>query len=414
MNFASEQLSNGLTVHRAHMPGSKVVSAAIAFPAGSRHELTEEAGLAHFSEHAALKGSRSYPTHRDINCRAEDLGIRLNANTNQDGVYYHFTARAEMATAALELLCDIVATPVLDREELRRERGIIIEEIRGFADDLDYVAYLALQEALYGQHPLARSVGGTELSVSSFTDTQVRAFRARHYGAVDATAVFAGATKNMQAQMNELLEKLPSGEHAGRALAAPPFAARVQVRERDTNQTHLRLSFKPQVNTCDPKQMWAFRLYATILGGSTSSRLFEELREQQSLCYFVQAFSAGGADRPLLRVNMGLNPQRCQEAFTRICEIVTELADEGPTPAEVERARSYLLGRLAIAYEDAAEVVEDVVTDVLSWEQTPAPHRELQLLRQVSFEEVQQVAEGVDARPAVGCAGPNQAQDFIL
>src|SRR5205807_6442493 len=137
---------------------------------------------------------------------------------------------------------------------------------------------------------------------------------------------------------------------------APPAEPRLLVRERDSNQSHLRMSYRPAVDVSDPRQRAALVIYSTLLGGSMGSRLFDEIREQRGLAYSVHSFPHAYADVPVLQLSAGLESAKRPEAYQRMREIVTELRDQGPTDAEVERARAYAAGARAIAFETTGAV----------------------------------------------------------
>src|SRR5205823_13651104 len=122
---------------------------------------------------------------------------------------------------------------------------------------------------------------------------------------------------------------------------APAFAPRVRVERRDSNQSHLRMSYRPSIDVSDPAARAALTIYSTLLGGSMGSRLFDEIREQRGLAYSVYALDHAFADVPILQLSAGLESGKCVEAYTRMKEIVDELRSEGPTESEVERARAY-------------------------------------------------------------------------
>ena len=128
------------------------------------------------------------------------------------------------------------------------------------------------------------------------------------------------------------------------------------VEERDSNQSHLRMSYRPQIDVTTPQQRAAMHIYATLLGGSMSSRLFDEIREQRGLAYSVYGIAHSHADVPLLQLGAGLDSTKCIEAYRRMREIVAELRDDGPTVAEVERARAYAAGRRVLAFENTNAV----------------------------------------------------------
>src|SRR4051794_36391393 len=179
IEIAQNMLDTGLPVIKLAMPGTRAVTALVAFDAGARTERAEENGMAHFLEHLVFKGGSKYPTYRDVNETAERMGAQLNAYTSHDLVAFHITARAETALEAADLLTDFVGRPAIDAEELDRERGVVIQEIARANDQPATVAEHLIDEAAMGDHPLGRPVLGPEEHLRTFTRDAIVAFRER-------------------------------------------------------------------------------------------------------------------------------------------------------------------------------------------------------------------------------------------
>jgi len=170
--------------------------------------------------------------------------------------------------------------------------------------------------------------------------------------------------------------------------------------------------YRPQIDVSDPAQRAAMSIYATLLGGSMSSRLFDEIREQRGLAYSVQAASQVHADIPLLRIGAGLDSTKCIEAYSRIREIVIELRDDGPTEAEVQRARAYAAGRRVLMFEGTNNVARHAATQSIVYDEPIDPDRAIDELDAVTLEQVAEVARDVGDTLAVACVGPHSAGDF--
>src|SRR5579864_4308933 len=151
---------NGLAVHRVSIPGTRALTALVAFDAGARSEQPQENGVAHFLEHLVFKGGERYAHYREVNETAERMGATINAYTSHDLVAFHITCRAEVAPEALDLLTDIAGRPRLDQDELDRERGVVIQEINRANDQPAVVAGHLIDRAAFGDHPLGRPVLG--------------------------------------------------------------------------------------------------------------------------------------------------------------------------------------------------------------------------------------------------------------
>jgi len=406
--------ANGLAIHRIGLAGTRALTVLVAFDAGARNERPEENGMAHFLEHLVFKGGESYPTYTDVNETAERLGGVLNAYTSHDLVAFHITVRAESAGPAIDLLSDFVGRPRLDAEELDRERGVVIQEINRAYDQPSMVAEYLIDRAAFGDHPLGRTVLGPEENLRSFTREGIVAFRERRWAGACGGAFLVGNVEHVPAEA-ELLERFarfPALPEPSPYTPAPAFAPEKLVEERDTNQSHLRMIYRPDVAVADPRARAALSIYTTLLGGSMGSRLFDEIREKRGLCYSVSAINHAFADVPILQLSSGLDSAKTVEAYTRMREIVDELRADGPTEEEVARARAYAAGRLVLAFENSGAVARYAANQQIVFGEEIDPDAAIAALDAVTYDEVREVAAGVADNLAVACVGPHTADEF--
>ena len=248
-------IETGLPVVSLQMPGTRAVTVLVAFDAGARTERAEENGMAHFLEHLVFKGGEKYATYRDVNNTAERLGAQLNAYTSHDIVAFHITCRAEAINEAVDLLSDFVGRAHIDAEELDRERGVVIQEINRSDDVPSSVADKLLDRAIYGEHPLGRAVLGPAEHLRTFSRDAIVAFRERQWATERGGAFLAGDVSHADAaKVDELLARFPARPANGAADPAPQFERRILVTEKDTNQSHLRLAWKPKVDPASIEQ----------------------------------------------------------------------------------------------------------------------------------------------------------------
>ena len=406
--------SNGMPIHRVELPGTRALTVLVAFDAGARNERPEENGMAHFLEHLVFKGGEKFPTYKDVNETAERLGGVLNAYTSHDLVAFHITVRAESAAAAIDLLSDFVGRPRLDAQELDRERGVVIQEINRAYDQPSMVAEYLIDRAAFGEHPLGRTVLGPEENLRSFTREGIVAFRERRWAGSRGGAFLAGNLEHLppEQELQERFARFPSLPEPEPCVPAPDFAPQTLVEERDTNQSHLRMIYRPDINVTDLRQRAALSIYSTLLGGSMGSRLFEEIREKRGLCYSVYAIDHAFADVPILQLGSGLESSKCVEAYTRMREIVDELRDQGPRKEEVQRARAYAAGRLVLAFENSGAVARHAATRQIVFGEEIEPDAAIAALDAVTFQQVREIAAGVAESLAVACVGPHNVAEF--
>src|SRR4051794_39320469 len=408
----SSSLPNGLPLHRVELP-TRSTTVLVAFDAGARTERPEENGMAHFLEHLVFKGGQKYDDYRKVNQTAETMGAVLNAYTSHDLVAFHITCRAEVAPEAIDLLTDFVGRPKIDAEELDRERGVVIQEIARAQDQPSVVAEHLIDRAAFGEHPLGRPVLGPEEHLRTFSREGILNFRRRQWAGARGGAFLVGNLEHVpeNSELVELFGRFPSISSNGSSEPAPPFVPTVLVEPRESNQSHLRMSYRPGIETRAPADRAALQVYSTLLGGSMGSRLFDEIREQRGLAYSVYAIDHSYNDVPILQLSAGLDSTKCIEAYTRMREIVDELR-EGPTEEEVERARAYAAGRRVLAFENTNAVARHAAQQTVVFGQEIDPDQAIAALDAVTYEQVREVARGVSDSLSIACVGPHEQSEF--
>ena len=411
--ITTSTLPNGMPLHRIAVEGTRAVTILVAFDAGARTEQPEENGMAHFLEHLVFKGGEKYPSYRAVNEAAERIGAVLNAYTSHDLVAFHITVRAQRALEAADLLTDFVGRPRIDGEELDRERGVVVQEIARANDQPSTVAEHLIDEAVFGDHPLGRPVlGPPEHIRDTFTRDGILAFRSRRWSPKRGAAFAVGNLDSLDGGFDGLFERFGAQPEPEAYEPAPAFTPRVLVGERDSNQSHLRMSYRPAIDVSDPRQRASLVIYSTLLGGSMGSRLFDEIREQRGLAYSVHSVPHAYADVPVLQLSAGLESSKCIEAYQRMREIVGELREHGPTESEVERARAYAAGARAIAFENTGAVARHAAQQTIVYREDVDPDRSIELLDEVTLNDVSDVARTIADELSVAVVGPHTAEEL--
>jgi predicted Zn-dependent peptidase len=410
----SSTAPNGLPIHRIEIPGTRALTVLVAFDAGARTERPQENGMAHFLEHLVFKGGEVYDDYRKVNETAEHMGAVLNAYTSHDLVAFHVTCRAEVAPRAIDLLTDFVGRPRIDAEELDRERGVVIQEIARANDQPSVVAEHLIDRAAFGDHPLGRPVLGPEDHLRTFSREAIVEFRERQWAGSRGGAFLVGNLEGLpdDGVLDDAFGRFPALDTNGAYEPAPPLSPRTLVDERDSNQSHLRMSYRPSIDARDRAQRAALTVFSTLLGGSMGSRLFDEIREQRGLAYSVYSVEHAFADVPILQLSAGLESSKCAEAFTRMREIVDELRSEGPASEEFERARAYAAGRRVLAFENTGAVARHAANQSVVFGQEIDPDAAIAALDAVRFEDVVEVGRGVSEELSIACVGPHSTEDF--
>jgi predicted Zn-dependent peptidase len=307
-----------------------------------------------------------------------------------------------------------VGRPRLDAEELDRERGVVIQEIARANDQPAVLAEHLIDRAAFGDHPLGRPVLGPAEHLRSFTRDAIVAFRTRQWAGSRGGAFLVGNLSGLpdDSELAELLCRFPSIQSNGGAEPAPPFAPETLVEGRESNQSHLRMSYRPSIDPTDVRQRAALGVYSTLLGGSMGSRLFDEIREQRGLAYSVYSVDHAFADVPILQLSAGLDSEKCIEAFGRMGEIVDELRKDGPGEDEFQRARAYSAGRRVLAFENTNAVARFAASQTVVFGQSVDPDDAISVVDEVTLDQVREIAAGISTELAVACVGPHDASDF--
>src|SRR5215207_1248808 len=252
-SIRSHALDNGLPIHHVELEGTRAATVLVAFEAGARTERTEENGMAHFLEHLVFKGGEKYDDYRKVNETAEQMGAVLNAYTSHDMVAFHLTCRAEVVPQAIDLLTDFAGRPKIDAGELDRERGVVVQEIARAKDTPSVVAEHLIDRAAFGDHPLGRPVLGPEEHLREFNRDAILAFRRRQWAGSRGGAFLVGNLAHVpeNQELAETFGRFPSIQSNGSFEAAPAFEPQTLVEQRDSNQSHLRISYRPAIDPRD-------------------------------------------------------------------------------------------------------------------------------------------------------------------
>ncbi len=347
MRVRISRLANGLAVITHEMPHLETVSLGLWAAAGSRDEADSEAGLAHFLEHMAFKGTKRR-TARQIAEAIEDRGGDLNASTSTEITGFTAHVLREDWREALDVLADILTGPVFDPVETERERAVILQEIAAARDDPADFAFEQVEEAAFPGHPLGRSVLGRPETVAAMGPDDLAAFLARHYTA--GRMALSAAGRISHEALAEEAERLLGGLAAGGALnrARPAFVPGRKRARRAQDQTHIVLAW-PAPGYLE-EEIYAMQVLSGILGGGMSSRLFQSLREERGLCYSVHTTYSPWADVGLLYLYAATAPERAEEAEALMREEAARMA-AGVTEAELSRAKAQGRAGLVMSLE---------------------------------------------------------------
>ena len=342
-------LPNGARVVFERMEGVRSVSLGIWVGAGSRFERAEEGGSAHFIEHMLFKGTETR-TAAQLAEEADSLGGQLNAYTTRDNTCFYTRVLDTHLPRAAEVLADMFFRSRFDEADVENEKGVIGEEIDMYEDTPEDVA---AENLLAGCFPgaLGRPVLGTEETLAGLSGRSLRAFMERTYTAPRIAVALAGSFTDADVDaVARIFAQMPPAEHTEPERSA--YAPCLTLREKAVEQNQLVLGF-PGLETAS-EERFAMQLFSNILGGSSSSRLFQTVREKHGLCYSIYSFTAGYQDTGLFAVALAANRQSERRALGLTIDELRRIRDDGVTAAELGRAREQVTASILMSLESSA------------------------------------------------------------
>jgi len=396
-------LPSGLRIVTDPMPDVSSASIGLWFGVGTRFEQANEGGLSHLLEHMFFKGTATRDA-RALNQSIENVGGALNAYTSREQTAYHARILAEDAPLALELLADMMNNSRFDEADLKREKDVIAAEIGEAYDAPDDWIFDLFQLTAYPDQPLGRPVLGNVESLEAISRQQLFDYVRTHYRAGRCVLAGAGALRHEELVKlgTSLFATMPEGQPENPAPAL--YKGGSVAEERDIEQLHLCLGHRGV--TYGHHLFFAQNLFAMALGGGTSSRLFEEIREQRGLAYSVSAFMQPFQDDGLLVIYMAADADRAAEAYKVALEQLHSLS-HSMTQAELDRARALTRANLLMGLESTENRAERLAGQLLHYNRLISMEETMEGLARVTLEDIRCYAELLLASPLTRAAvGP--------
>jgi predicted Zn-dependent peptidase len=350
-------LENGLRILTVEIPHVQSVSLGFFLDVGSRYESDALAGASHFVEHMLFKGTEKRPSARDIAEAIEGKGGVFNASTSLETTLYWAKVASQHAPEALDVLGDMLLHSTFEAGELEKERAVITEEIGYTLDTPDSLAQVLVSQLQWPAHPLGRDVAGTKQSVAALDRSALLSYVAHHYRPGRAVLGLAGQVGHSEGA--DWARSCLSGWEPGAPATYEPApenhrGPELLLRYKDTEQAHLNLSFAALPRTDDRR--FTLRLLNVILGEGMRSRLFQEVRERLGLAYGVDSYISTLRDSGALGIYAGVAANAAETALRAILGQLDRLRQEPVPQDELEKAREFTKGRLALALEDSFAV----------------------------------------------------------
>jgi predicted Zn-dependent peptidase len=403
------ELPGGLRVITEVVPSVRSVALGLWVRTGSRDEPLAQAGVSHFLEHLLFKGTEDHSAI-EISELFDGMGAATNAATSKESTHLHARLLDEHTEEAFDLLAEMLLRPSLPEDEVDSEREVVLEEIAMYEDEPQDRVHDVLAAAVHGDQPLGRRVLGDAKVIGSIPVAEISSYHQAHYTAPNLVVAAAGHLEHEQ--IVELARRQlspPAGEHNGVPVqGADDAAPRFAFQAKETEQYQICFG-GPGISRADERR-FALGVLDAIFGGSTSSRLFREVREKRGLAYAVGSYSEQYVDHGMVAMYVGTREENVREACEIIGRELGSLRDHGVSAEELERAKEHVKGRMVLGLEATGARMGRLARSTLFGVPLLSLDEMLERVEQVSADDVAELASGLydPEQLSAACIGPKE------
>ena len=344
-------LPNGIRVLTEEIPSLRSVAMGIMVGVGSGNEVPKEAGISHYIEHMMFKGTKKRSAY-EIAHALDAVGGKINAYTSKEVTMYHAVVLDKHIDTQIDVLCDIVLNSIYDPKEMETEKGVILEEIKMYEDTPDELIHDYFTEQILHGHPLGQPTIGFAETVKAVKRDDILDYRKRFYSPKNIIISIAGAIPpNVVDKLKPYYDGF-EGQAIAHKQPQPQMKGGLALKKKKTEQTHLCLGAKGPSQLDEDR--YPFAVLENILGGSMSSRLFQEVREKRGLVYAIYATASPFRDFGVAYAYAGTSKENMPQVIDLILEQYRKLKKEGITKEEMARGKEYFKGTMVLGLESTS------------------------------------------------------------
>ncbi|HCY18091.1 MAG: Peptidase M16 domain protein [Candidatus Nomurabacteria bacterium GW2011_GWF2_35_12] len=357
MRFTKKVLKNGLRVITVPMKDNPTATVLVLVEAGSKYETKKINGLSHFLEHMCFKGTIKRPKAIDISKELDALGSQYNAFTAQEYTGYYAKSDARHFSQIFDVISDIYLNSTFPEIEMQKEKGVIIEEINMYEDMPNRHVQDLMMQLLYGNQPAGWNITGQKKNILNMKRDDFVKYKRMHYLPEATVIIVAGqiTEKNVLKEVNKVFAKIPRGMKA-KKLKTKEIQRKpeILVSFKKTDQTHFVLGVR-SYDLFDKKNA-VLSVLAGILGGGMSSRLFQKLREEMGVGYYVRAYNDAYTDHGFLQISAGVDNKRINEVVEAVLLECKKLKNQKISKEELNKVKEFLVGNMKLSLESSDDI----------------------------------------------------------
>ncbi|MFH1030732.1 MAG: pitrilysin family protein [bacterium] len=407
--YKKHTLSNNLRILTIPLANTKTATILVLVKAGSKNENKRINGISHFLEHMFFKGTKKRPVPLDIAKAFDEIGGEYNAFTSQEYTGFYAKVNWQHFYVALDLLSDMILNSKFDKDDIERERGVIIEEINMYQDTpMEYISTLWCK-ILYGDQPAGWDIAGAKKTVSKISRSDMVMYYSNYY--IPKNTLICAAGKLPRDLMNNItgyFNYKKNYEDINKHIPVKESQEKPQIllKYKKTDQTHLMLGVRGY--NMFHKDRFAIKLLSIILGGGMSSRLFMEIREKKGLAYYIYTKVESDSDTGFLVSGAGLDNKKVYLAVKIILDEYRKIAIEGVEQKELEKSKEFLKGKMVLNLESSDEWANFIASQELLREEILSLDEIFAKIEKVRVEDIKRVAKDIfiDRKLNLALIGP--------
>ncbi len=393
MKFTKKVLKNDLRLITVPMKDNPTATVLVLVEAGSKYETKKINGLSHFLEHMCFKGTVKRLKAIDISKELDALGSQYNAFTAQEYTGYYAKSDAKHFSQIFDVISDIYLNSTFPEIEMQKEKGVIIEEINMYEDMPNRHVQDLIMQLLYGDQPAGWNIAGEKKNIINMKRDDFINYKKVHYLPEATTIVIAGKIneKETMKEMNKVFGRIPRGQKAQKPkVEEKQTKPEILVKFKKTDQTHFVLGVR-SLNLFDKKNA-VLSVLAGVLGGGMSSRLFQKLREEMGVGYYVRAYNDAYADHGFFQISAGVDNRRINEVVKAVLEECIKLKTEKVSQNELNKVKEYLIGNMKLSLESSDDIANFYGLQELLKHEVEEPEKKASEIRKVTARQIKLLA----------------------
>ena len=417
MKFTKKVLRNGLRVITVPMKDNPTATVLVLVEAGSKYETKKINGLSHFLEHMCFKGTIKRPKAIDISKELDALGSQYNAFTAQEYTGYYAKSDARHFSQIFDVISDIYLNSTFPDIEMQKEKGVIIEEINMYEDMPNRRVQDLMMQLLYGNQPAGWNIAGQKKNILNMKRDDFVKYKKMHYLPKATAIIVAGqiTEKNVLKEVNKVFAKIPRGMKA-KKLKTKEIQRKpeILVSFKKTDQTHFVLGVR-SYDLFDKKNA-VLSVLAGILGGGMSSRLFQKLREEMGVGYYVRAYNDAYTDHGFLQISAGVDNKRINEVIEAVLLECKKLKNQKISKEELNKVKEFLIGNMKLSLESSDDIASFYGLQELLKHEIKKVEEKADEIKKVTVNQVQTLANHIfkNNRLNLALIGPSKSKVKFL